>query len=113
MDPLGAGAIITSQAREIESYNQYITPVLVRFASDINLSFGRNWTQLVPTNSTLSPRIYSSAPQALSPAIGSSVFNLRPLGGVYLCLQFISIERTNTAVDPPTAIPTHLLTSSL
>jgi len=85
-DPLGAAQIIYSQARDIESYNQYVSPVLTRLASDITTSFGRSWTSSVLTNTSLDIATYSTTPQALSPAIGFSIFNLRPF-------------------DPPTAIP--------
>ncbi|OQV09076.1 hypothetical protein CLAIMM_13254 [Cladophialophora immunda] len=85
-DPFGAGAVVVNQARDIESYNQYITPVLTRLASDISFAFGRNWTQSVLKNDTLAKGIYCNAPQALSPGVGFSIFNLRPS-------------------DPPTAIP--------
>ncbi|OAG39354.1 hypothetical protein AYO21_06370 [Fonsecaea monophora] len=85
-DPFGAGQIVVNQARDIESYNQYITPVLVRLASDISFAFGREWTRSVLTNDTFAQSVYSNAPQALSPGIGFSIFNLRPF-------------------DPPTAIP--------
>ncbi|KAJ9615647.1 hypothetical protein H2200_001723 [Cladophialophora chaetospira] len=85
-DPFGAAQIITNQARDIESYNQYITPVLLRLASDISFDFGRNWTSQVLTDTSLAQVIYSNVPQALSPGIGFSIFNLRPF-------------------DPPTAIP--------
>ena len=85
-DPLGAAQIIYNQARDIESYNQYVTPVLIQLASDACIAFGRHWTSQVLTNSTYDPYTYSTCPQALSPAIGFSIFNLRPF-------------------DPPVAIP--------
>ena len=83
-DPLGACQIVYNQARDIESYNQYISPVLIRLASDITASFGHQWTASVLANDTI--RNYTLSPQALSPAIGFSIFNLRPF-------------------DPPVAIP--------
>ncbi|OAP63496.1 hypothetical protein AYL99_02723 [Fonsecaea erecta] len=86
-DPFGAGAVVVNQARDIKFYSQYITPVLTRLASDISFAFGRNWTQSVLANDSLAQRRYSNAPQALSPGIGFSLFDVRPF-------------------DPPTAIPT-------
>lgn len=85
-DPFGAAQIITNQARDIESYNQYITPVLTRIASDISFAFGRAWTSDVLTNATLAQNVYANAPQALSPGIGFSEFNLRPFGKLNLYL---------------------------
>lgn len=83
-DPLGAAQIVYNQARDIESYNQYISPALLDLATDITSHFGRDWTASVLANASLSK--YANSPQALSPAIGFSVFNLRPF-------------------DPPVAIP--------
>lgn len=85
-EPLGAAQIIYNQARDIESYNQYISPVLLRLASDVTASFGCQWAALVLNNSTYVQTTYSSSPQALSPAIGFSIYNLRPF-------------------DPPVAVP--------
>ncbi len=85
-DPLGCCQIIYNQARDIESYNQYITPPLVALAHSITLNFGQKWTHQVLTNSTYSVDTYTRASQALSPAIGFSIYNLRPF-------------------DPPCAIP--------
>lgn len=85
-DPFGAAQIVTNQARDIESFNQYITPVLLRLASDTSFAFGREWTSQVLKNSSLAPVFYSNAPQALSPGIGFSIFNLRPFGELHLSL---------------------------
>ena len=105
-DPFGAGAIITNQARDIESYNQYISPVLTRIASDVSFAFGREWTQQVLLNGSLSSNVYSNVPQALSPGIGFSTFNLRPFGKSLAQFTFLSINHTdNNLPDPPTAIP--------
>jgi hypothetical protein len=79
-DPWGAGSMTISQARDMEAYNQYIIPVLARLQSDISSAFGHQWTAQVLANSSLSLEVYTSAPQALSPGIGFSVFNLRPFG---------------------------------
>ena len=79
-DPFGAGAIVINQARDMESYNQYIMPALARLSSDISFVFGREWTSLVLTNESLRQETYSNAPQALSPGIGFSMFDLRPFG---------------------------------
>lgn len=86
-DPLGVAQIIYNQARDIEAYNQYVTPPLLALASECTAAFGSNWTSLVLGDQDLDVTIYSNAPQALSPAIGFSIFNLRPF-------------------DPPTSIPT-------
>ncbi|ETI25808.1 hypothetical protein G647_02584 [Cladophialophora carrionii CBS 160.54] len=79
-DPFGAASVVITQARNADTYNQYITPVLTQLASDISFSWGREWTSRVLTNTSLSPVIYANAPQVLSPGIGFSMFNLRPFG---------------------------------
>ena len=86
-DPFGSAQVVTNQARDIESFNQYITPTLTRLATDISFAFGREWTSQVLRNASLAQVLYSNAPQALSPGIGFSIFNLRPFGESYLNLS--------------------------
>ena len=86
-DPRGAGLIVYNQARDIESYNFYIYPVLTRLRYDITTAFASAWSQSVMTNSSLDAATYSQAPQAVSPGISFSMLDLRPF-------------------DPPVAIPT-------
>ena len=85
-DPMGAGAIIYDQARDLETINQYVAPALTQLCQDVVSNFGRDWVQGVLRNSSLSANVYARSPQALSPAIGFSTINLRPF-------------------DPPNAIP--------
>jgi Protein of unknown function (DUF3533) len=75
-DPLGSAQVVYNQARDIESYNQYISPALILLANDVTTSFGRHWAASVLGNSSLTN--YTNSPQALSPAIGFSIYNLRP-----------------------------------
>lgn len=86
-DPHGAATVVYNQARDIESYNFYIIPVLRRVAYTITSTFATAWTQRVLNDSSLNSTIYSQAPQAVSPGIMITSLNLRPF-------------------DPPTAIPT-------
>lgn len=86
-DPRGAATIVYNQARDIESYNFYVIPVLDRVTYQITTTFGRSWTQQVLNNASYDARVYARAPQALSPGIAFTSINLRPF-------------------DPPTAIPT-------
>lgn len=86
-DPRGAVMIVYNQARDIESYNFYVIPVLDRVAYQITTTFGRNWTQTVLNNAGYNASVYARVPQALSPGIAFTSINLRPF-------------------DPPTAIPT-------
>jgi len=86
-DPLGAAQIVYNQARDIESYNFYIVPVLGRLALEITSTFAATWASSVFANTTLDIATYSRAPQAVSPGISFTLLNLRPF-------------------DPPSAIPT-------
>ena len=85
-DPMGAGAIIYDQARDLETINQYIAPALTQLCQDVVSNFGRDWVESMLSNSSLSAKVFARSPQALSPAIGFSTINLRPF-------------------DPPNAIP--------
>lgn len=86
-DPHGAATIVFNQARDIESYNFYITPVLRHLAYDITTTFASSWSGQVLNNDTLDKAVYARSPQAVSPGISFTSLNLRPF-------------------DPPTAIPT-------
>jgi len=86
-DPTGAISIVYNQARDIESYNFYIVPVLDRLALAIQATFGPYWALSVFGNSDYDVAIYSQAPQAVNPGISFTFLNLRPF-------------------DPPSAIPT-------
>ena len=79
-DPLGAAQIIYNQARDQETYSGYVSPQLDQLQIEIQSQFGQQWISRVLSNTSFDPAIYSRAPQALSPAIGFSVFNLRPFG---------------------------------
>lgn len=85
-DPAGACHIIYNQARDVESYNQYVVPTLLRLGTHISNEFARTWTASVLSNTSLSSTSYASTPQALSPGIAFTIYDLRPF-------------------DPPVAIP--------
>ena len=86
-DPQGVATMVYNQARDIESYNFYIVPVLGRLALQIQATFGPQWALQVFNNASLDVATYSQAPQAVSPGISFTLLNLRPF-------------------DPPSAIPT-------
>ena len=79
-DPLGAAQVIYVQARDQDTVNSYIVPTLDRLQIEMASMFGQVWTQMVLQNAS-DPTILANierVPQALNPAIGFSVFNLRP-----------------------------------
>ena len=80
-DPLGAGQIIYVEARDETTVDTYILPVLYQFQLNIASMFGETWGKMVFQNASTDPTILTNiqnAPQTVSPAIGWSVFNLRP-----------------------------------
>ena len=79
-DPLGAAQLIYVQARDETTVNNYIVPTLDSLEVTITSMFGQMWTQMVLQNAS-DPAVLANiqkVPQALSPAIGFSTFNLRP-----------------------------------
>lgn len=79
-DPLGACQMIYVQARDQTTYYDYIFPQLSTLQTEITSMFGEMWAKEVLTNTSISRTALQRAPQALSPAIGFSMFNLRPFG---------------------------------
>ncbi|KAI4228650.1 MAG: hypothetical protein L6R36_001506 [Xanthoria steineri] len=77
-DPLGACQVIYVQARDESSYYNYIIPQLNALETQITSKFGQMWTGMVLQNTTIPRENLQRVPQALSPAIGFSQFNLRP-----------------------------------
>lgn len=77
-DPLGAAQVILNEARDSTTVDDYILPFLFELEIQIQSQFGQQWAQRVLSNSSLHPSTYSKAPQAISPAIGFSTYNLRP-----------------------------------
>ena len=79
-DPLGAMQVVYVQARDETTYANYITPQLNQFTTNVQARFGEQWITQILANTSLEQATYSQAPQALSPAIGVSIYNLRPFG---------------------------------
>lgn len=73
--------VIYVQARDETTHANYITPVLLEFQSMVTSMVGQMWAGQVlaqaANNATILANI-QAAPQALSPGIGFSTFNLRP-----------------------------------
>lgn len=77
-DPLGACQIVYVQARDQDTYSSYILPQLDAFQTSFTSKFGQMWTQKTLQNTSIPITNLQAAPQALSPAIGFSQYNLRP-----------------------------------
>ncbi|KAL8765618.1 MAG: hypothetical protein Q9209_007350 [Squamulea sp. 1 TL-2023] len=79
-DPLGACQIVYVQARDESTYSNYVVPQLNALQTQVTSKFGQMWTSMVLQNTTIPRENLQRVPQALSPAIGFSQFNLRPFG---------------------------------
>ncbi|KAK6600557.1 MNNG and nitrosoguanidine resistance protein [Botrytis cinerea] len=80
-DPIGIAQIIYVQARDETTYANYITPQLLQFQSSVTAMFGQQWAAQAGDQAATNPAILTNIrnnPQAISPAIGFSTFNLRP-----------------------------------
>lgn len=79
-DPMGACQLVYIQARDQTTYDSYIMPILDRFMTSATTSVGQRWALTALKSATTSSALDNlrAAPQALSPAIGFSQYNLRP-----------------------------------
>ena len=77
-DPLGACQVIYVQARDQTTYDSYILPQLSMLQTHITAKFGETWTKQTLQDASIPIANLQAAPQALSPAIGFSQYNLRP-----------------------------------
>ena len=77
-DPLGACQVIWLEARDQDTYYDYVLPELSTLETEITSKFGKMWTSMVLRNTSISLSNMQAAPQALSPAIGFSQYSLRP-----------------------------------
>lgn len=77
-DPQGAAQVIYIQAREETTYANYILPQIQEFQVAVTSAFGPTWAAQVVSNPSLNAQTLARSPQAISPGIGFSTFNLRP-----------------------------------
>ncbi|KAL8834313.1 MAG: hypothetical protein Q9170_003808 [Blastenia crenularia] len=128
-DPLGACQIIYVEARDQDTYYAYVLPQLSTLQTQITSKFGQMWTSMVLQNTTIPRDNLQRVPQALSPAIGFSQFNLRPfrpavvipavtIGLIYLIiLSFFSfafylpihMKFLTTGEHPPLKFPSFIV----
>ncbi|KAK5140338.1 hypothetical protein LTR04_003049 [Oleoguttula sp. CCFEE 6159] len=78
--PMGACQIVFSDSRDDTNYYDFILPILTQYQTQATEMVGEMWTRMVLQNAS-DPTVLRNiqrVPQALSPAIGFSTFNLRP-----------------------------------
>lgn len=80
-DPRGACHIIFNSARDQTTSSSYIVPSLDVLQKRIVSTFGRAWIdRLLNNNTSITNTNVANSPQALSPGIESTVYDLRPFG---------------------------------
>ena len=89
-DPTGAIQLIYVEARDQDSYYDYIYPNMQVLQTQITTSFGEMWARQVLSNTSIPRTNLQRAPQAVSPGIGFSTYNLRPFVP-YTALPAVSI----------------------
>ena len=77
-DPLGACQITYVEARDQDTYYDYVLPELNTLQTEITSMFGEQWISQVLANTSIPRTSLEKVPQALNPAIGFSMYNLRP-----------------------------------
>ncbi|KAK3117599.1 hypothetical protein LTR53_000925 [Teratosphaeriaceae sp. CCFEE 6253] len=80
-DPMGACQLTYIDSRDDTNWYDFINPLISAFMTEATSSVGEQWTAMVMQNATTDAVLVRNAaavPQALSPAIGFSQFNLRP-----------------------------------
>jgi hypothetical protein len=80
-DPLGACQITYNSARDQTTSSTYIVPSMTTLQKRVGTEFGRAWiAHLLQNNVAVSDMHIDVAPQALSPGIEFTVYDLRPFG---------------------------------
>ena len=80
-DPLGAAQVVYVEARDDTTHYNYILPLLSSLETQITSMFGMQWAEMLMKNASTDPTLLSNlqkVPQAVNPAIGFSIFSLRP-----------------------------------
>ncbi|KAK5688556.1 hypothetical protein LTS10_000534 [Elasticomyces elasticus] len=80
-DPMGACQLTYLDSRDETNWYDFIFPQISSFMTEATSMVGEQWTQMVLQNATNDATLLTNVarvPQALSPAIGFSQFNLRP-----------------------------------
>lgn len=80
-DPLGACQIVYNSARDQTTSSSYIVPSMNTLQKRVVTEFGRSWIPyLLQQNLSVTDMHIDVSPQAISPAIEFTVYDLRPFG---------------------------------
>lgn len=80
-DPLGACQLVFIDSRDDTNWYDFLNPQLSMFQTEATSMVGEMWTKQVMQEAATNTALVTNAarvPQALSPAIGFSQYNLRP-----------------------------------
>lgn len=80
-EPTGACQLVYIDSRDDTNWYDFMSPLLNAFMTEATTMVGEAWTKQVMENATTNATLIRNAalvPQALSPAIGFSQYNLRP-----------------------------------
>lgn len=80
-DPLGACQLVYQDSRDDTNWYDFMAPILSSFQTEAQSMVGQMWAKTVLQEATTNATLLANAarvPQAISPAIGFSMFNLRP-----------------------------------
>lgn len=92
-DPRGACQLVYEDSRDDTNWYDFINPLITQFQTEATSMVGEQWARQVlqnaTTNQTLARNI-AQVPQAISPAIGFSMYNLRPFYP-YVTIPAVSI----------------------
>ncbi|KAF1994476.1 hypothetical protein P154DRAFT_624685 [Amniculicola lignicola CBS 123094] len=79
-EPMGACQIIYNSARDQSTVSSYILPYLTQIQKHAVTRFGREWIGHLLQTKAVSDLNLATAPQAISPGIEFTLYDLRPFG---------------------------------
>lgn len=80
-DPMGAAQVVYVEARDETTLGTYVVPQLQQYQTQATSAFGQMWASQVLSRAASTASVLTNiqaSPQAVSPAIGFSTYNLRP-----------------------------------
>lgn len=80
-DPIGACQLVYQDARDDTNWFDFIYPIMAKVQTEATSMVGKEWAKMALQQAGSDQAIFQNlqnVPQALSPAIGFSEFNLRP-----------------------------------
>ncbi|KAL1311850.1 hypothetical protein AAFC00_001925 [Neodothiora populina] len=80
-DPLGACQLVYQDARDDTNWFDFINPIVRSFQTEATSMVGKQWSSMMLENARSNTTLLANmaaVPQAISPAIGFSEYNLRP-----------------------------------